>query len=728
MNKSFLVVILLTTITNYLIVSFHNGRITWQYHHHHHHTLNALRKSTSTTTSSSSSSSSLSSEISKQTFRAGLEPNLDDFEHILDAIYIFKKAFGDTSIPVKFEVPDEQPWPNHLHGLKLGKRLETILSSESFFTNHSDKVKALEKMGFIPSVDSLVDEWTSIMEALKTYKELNGDMRIPLKFVVPNEDPWPPMSRKMRLGMRVSTIRTTGRYVKQFPERKALLDSWGFEWNLRDNSKDKDIFDDMFLAMITYKKLVDNSAVITIPPDFKVPSQDPSWPTSTWGLNLGNYAELLQKREKNINLNEDREMKLSEIGFVIEDNAKKAFSKKRFDIVYAALITYKEIYGDLRVPQVFIVPSESPWSEDLWELKLGARVNAIRCQGTLVTNDLSRRKLLDDLGFIWELPKSTSKNAKSKHVEADDTDESFPGVDGTDSQNTIWPTELDKATPELKKKSISTSMSLTSRTISGNTAMSFDPSQVFDTVQYREVAAEAIREYMFAREWESDAVTRETSHFEGKLTVFEINRALTRAIPDEDIEIMKTFGYRILEFGRFYWDDVVEALNCYKKLNGNVNVPFEFEINDKLISSVIGYNERLEGLRLGEIVAGLRQGDIDGLEDELRRPLLDKLGFDWGDKSKYQRYRFIPMFYGLRLFDHLYGFPLPQYDFIVPDEPQWPYWMINMPLGEWAAVARIQQNMMEEHYPHRKDMLQSLKFPFWVPPGNINHKYFSELK
>ena len=29
---------------------------------------------------------------------------LDDFDHILDAIYMYKKIFGDMKIPVKYEV------------------------------------------------------------------------------------------------------------------------------------------------------------------------------------------------------------------------------------------------------------------------------------------------------------------------------------------------------------------------------------------------------------------------------------------------------------------------------------------------------------------------------------------------------------------------------------------------------------------------------------------------
>jgi hypothetical protein len=36
------------------------------------------------------------------------------------------------------------------------------------------------------------------------------------------------------------------------------------------------------------------------------------------------------------------------------------------------------------------------------------------------------------------------------------------------------------------------------------------------------------------------------------------------------------------------------------------------------------------GMMLGEAVAGLRIGDIDGYEDTARRKLLDAMGFVWG--------------------------------------------------------------------------------------------------
>jgi len=56
----------------------------------------------------------------------------------------------------------------------------------------------------------------------------------------------------------------------------------------------------------------------------------------------------------------------------------------------------------LDVPQHYTVPEDPAWPEELWGLRLGSRVNAIRSQGTFVKNNPSRRQLLTSMGFRWE--------------------------------------------------------------------------------------------------------------------------------------------------------------------------------------------------------------------------------------------------------------------------------------------------------------------------------------
>lgn len=88
----------------------------------------------------------------------------------------------------------------------------------------------------------------------------------------------------------------------------------------------------------------------------------------------------------------DRKELLNSIDFPWEDmNSRLVYSKNKFQLIYEALIVYKSIYNDLYVPQTFIVPSAEPWPESLWDLKLGARINAIRSQGTFISNSPERR-------------------------------------------------------------------------------------------------------------------------------------------------------------------------------------------------------------------------------------------------------------------------------------------------------------------------------------------------
>ena len=317
---------------------------------------------------------------------------LDDWDHIIDALKLFRQINGDMFVSQKFDVPGTHPWPSHVHGLRLGKRLEKILSSKVFFEMHEDKVQELQKIGFYPSVDSLVSDWKIIYDALKVYLSVYGNIRVPAKFQIPDEEPWPRYCRNVKLGVRVAAIRSAGRYVKDHPERKVDLDKLGFEWRLRDNNYQQqlgeDLFEQIYEALVIYKKEFGN---ITVRTDFTVPAQSP-WSESSYGLPLGNYVQAIRDKDKMVFGNADREKRLTDLGFEWEESARAEFSKRRFSIVYSALQRYKEEYGDLMVPQAFAVPEDDvSWPVETRGLKLGARVNAIRCQGTLVANSPDRR-------------------------------------------------------------------------------------------------------------------------------------------------------------------------------------------------------------------------------------------------------------------------------------------------------------------------------------------------
>ena len=223
------------------------------------------------------------------------------------------------------------------------------------------------------------------------YKQIYGDLRVPAKFVIPDDDDrWSRLSRGLKLGVRVAAIRSAGRYVKERPERKAELDSIGFEWRIRDHTHKQtvaeELFDRVYTALVQYKSIYGN---VEVPESFIVP-EDNSWSSASWGLALGDHVREISLKDKLVYGHEDREARLTTLGFPMKDSGKTAASKKRFDIIIQALQVYKNLFGDVLVPHHFVVPKEEPWEEDLHCIKLGARVHAMR-QGTLVANHPERR-------------------------------------------------------------------------------------------------------------------------------------------------------------------------------------------------------------------------------------------------------------------------------------------------------------------------------------------------
>ena len=188
----------------------------------------------------------------------------------------------------------------------------------------------------------------------------------------------------------------------------------GFLWRLRAPSPDKEMdvtFDQIYDALLTYRKEVQPEGSLIVPSNFIVPSYDP-WPEATRDMPLGKKIPSVRTKAY-LKANPGATDKLKQIGF--EFDGKVAANDARFNNVYNALVRYKELNGDLLVPQPFIIPDDSSdWPEETWGLRLGARVNAIRSQGTFVKTNPARKDQLNELGFEWELPASNGKKRGRK--------------------------------------------------------------------------------------------------------------------------------------------------------------------------------------------------------------------------------------------------------------------------------------------------------------------------
>lgn len=258
----------------------------------------------------------------------------------------------------------------------------------------------------------------------------------------------------------------------------------------------------------------------------------------------------------------------------------------------------------------------------------------------------------------------------------------------------------------------------------------FDFSRSSSYSTSREQRAEEVLDSTFAAVYlGSIASERQRAFYEGYLSPFEVGITLAAHINQNRMREMMSIGYQILEFGSYNWTTVIEALTLYQKLNGETLVPKDFVLTIETLPAVLS-RPHLIHMPLGELVESIRVGDVDALEDLVRKSELDKLDFQWGDTSTYLRFRFSPMLQGLKIYSALHDIALTPPNYIVPsDDPTWPVWMHGMPLGLWCDIARVQQNTIKRHYPARYEMLNAIDFVWWVEPGQyFPAKYYTPIE
>ncbi|MDA8539161.1 helicase associated domain-containing protein [bacterium] len=152
----------------------------------------------------------------------------------------------------------------------------------------------------------------------------------------------------MRLGRTVNGIRVHEVFVKDEPERRAWLDSIGFVWDEFEHRW----MEEVQPALLAYHDVYGD---LRVPKSFVVPSEVP-WPESCWGMRLGHTVGNIRVHEVFVKDEPERRAWLDSIGFVWAE-----LEHRWMEEVQPALLAYHDVYGDMRVPQSFVVPSEVPW-------------------------------------------------------------------------------------------------------------------------------------------------------------------------------------------------------------------------------------------------------------------------------------------------------------------------------------------------------------------------------
>ena len=94
----------------------------------------------------------------------------------------------------------------------------------------------------------------------------------------------------MNLGSNVNSILNGEHYVRDRPDRRAMLEGMGFSFVPKRDRR----WQQIKVALETYKAIYGDLYIMQ---SFEVPSDDAAWPEETWGLKLGLITSTLRLHE-----------------------------------------------------------------------------------------------------------------------------------------------------------------------------------------------------------------------------------------------------------------------------------------------------------------------------------------------------------------------------------------------------------------------------------------------
>lgn len=130
----------------------------------------------------------------------------------------YKELHGDFVIMQSFIVPWSIAWPEEMWGIKLGTVLHNLRSGLYVQLSHD-----LSAIGVSCTAIDRQHGWDKIKCALEKYKELNGDLRVTVSFIIPSDSvKLPKQVWNMKLGIIVKNIRYYNIHAAHRDELQAM--------------------------------------------------------------------------------------------------------------------------------------------------------------------------------------------------------------------------------------------------------------------------------------------------------------------------------------------------------------------------------------------------------------------------------------------------------------------------------------------------------------------------
>ncbi|KAL4108804.1 hypothetical protein PRIC1_000513 [Phytophthora ramorum] len=321
-------------------------------------------------------------------------PKSERDRNFLTALQVFHRLEGHFTVPFEFVVPTPSsanaataPWPKETWGMDLGNRLRLFTRGRC----SPFKCALLRTIGF-PFEDWKSYVWEmQIIPALRVFQAQEGHLFVRQHFQVPVGDPkWPRAAWGIKLGSQCQLLRRDQDDGLSL-ERKQQLDDMGFVWSDAQWKWNMQFV----TAMRRYRQLYGHCSVHHT---YKVPATDEFWPEVNRGYRLGHAvarvkANLEEQAMTPRAMADLRELNFFEVGL--------SFDVWR-EAIMPSLQLYPSLHGDTFIPEEFVVPSEAPWPERAWGMKLGYIVDTMNSRHVFRDEMQTDKQQLKQLGYAWE--------------------------------------------------------------------------------------------------------------------------------------------------------------------------------------------------------------------------------------------------------------------------------------------------------------------------------------
>lgn len=254
-------------------------------------------------------------------------------------------------------VPDgDKSWPSVAWGYRLGTAVNR-LRQRGRTSRCPQNGRGAGKNGFHHehATKQMGDYHSACFAALPN---VHNHTDVPAEFVVPTgDDAWPKLAWGYCLGNAVNDIRHGNVYTAQVARCKKELDE--VEFCIGMSIVDRDWEEKVLPSTRVYRQAFGGCIILQ---SFVVSSSAP-WPEKAWGK----PTLSVMRSQGTYFAHYGRDIdKLDELGANLK-LLPRAWNKR----VAPLLTTYAELHGRGKVQEDFVIASEAPWKDTMWDVRLG---------------------------------------------------------------------------------------------------------------------------------------------------------------------------------------------------------------------------------------------------------------------------------------------------------------------------------------------------------------------